>query len=232
MKSNLTTLCYIEQDEKYLMMHRVKKEKDINKDKWIGIGGHFEADESPEECLIREVKEETNLTLKSFQLRGVITFRSDKWQTEYMFLYTAEAFPEALGECDEGTLEWIEKKKVYDLPIWEGDKIFFYLLEENRAFFSLKLRYQGEALVEAVLDGENIMEKSYLIVSIEEQDFGCEGRPDGMEAMVDVVLQKTDGTKIRIEEKDKRLYELDIKEGDSVFWQDGRIYKADNSGIC
>ena len=156
MKSNLTTLCYIEQDEKYLMMHRVKKEKDINKDKWVGVGGHFEKDESPEECLIREVKEETNLELKSFRLRGVITFLSDHWQTEYMFLYTAEVEDIAFGDCDEGELEWIEKKKVYDLPIWEGDKIFFRLLEEGRDFFSLKLRYVGEELVEAVLDGERL----------------------------------------------------------------------------
>lgn len=160
MKSNLTTLCYIEQDEKYLMMHRIKKENDINKDKWVGVGGHFEKDESPEECLLREVKEETNLELKSFRLRGIITFLSDRWQTEYMFLYTAEVEDIAFGACDEGELEWIAKKDVYDLPIWEGDKIFFRLLEEERGFFSLKLRYVGEELVEAVLDGEDILEKA------------------------------------------------------------------------
>ncbi|MGN0482111.1 MAG: NUDIX hydrolase [Lachnospiraceae bacterium] len=156
MKSNLTTLCYIEKDGKYLMMHRVKKENDINKDKWVGVGGHFEKDESPEECLIREVKEETNLDLKSYRLRGIITFLSDRWQTEYMFLYTAEVEDETIGECEEGNLEWIAKKEVYDLPIWEGDKIFFRLLEEERGFFSLKLRYVGEELVEAVLDGEDL----------------------------------------------------------------------------
>ena len=153
-KSNLTTLCYIERDGKYLMMHRVKKEHDINKDKWVGIGGHFEADESPEECLLREAKEETGLLLTDYKQRGIITFISDKWQTEYMFLYTATGFAGKIGACDEGTLEWIAKEKVYDLPIWEGDKIFFRLLEENRPYFSLKLRYVGEDLVEAVLDGE------------------------------------------------------------------------------
>lgn len=153
MKSNLTTLCYIERGNQYLMMHRIKKEKDVNKDKWVGIGGHFEENESPEECLLREAKEETGLTLTSFSLRGVITFISDNWQTEYMFLYTADSFQGEIGPCDEGRLEWIDKSAVYGLPIWEGDKLFFRLLEENRPFFSLKLRYEGERLAEAVLDG-------------------------------------------------------------------------------
>ncbi|SEA03735.1 NUDIX hydrolase [Selenomonas ruminantium] len=157
-KSNLTTLCYIEKDGRYLMMHRVKKAHDINKDKWVGIGGHFEADESPEECLLREAREETGLTLTEYKQRGIITFMSDRWQTEYMFLYTASAYEGEIGECNEGTLEWIDKEKVYDLPLWEGDKIFFRLLEEQRPHFSLKLRYVGEALVEAVLDGKNILE--------------------------------------------------------------------------
>ena len=157
-KSNLTTLCYIERDGKYLMMHRVKKEHDINKDKWVGIGGHFEADESPEECLLREAREETGLTLTEYKQRGIITFMSDRWQTEYMFLYTASAYEGEIGECNEGTLEWIDKEKVYELPLWEGDKIFFRLLEEQRPHFSLKLRFVGEALVEAVLDGKNILE--------------------------------------------------------------------------
>lgn len=157
-KSNLTTLCYIEKDGRYLMMHRVKKAHDINKDKWVGIGGHFEADESPEECLLREAREETGLTLTEYKQRGIITFMSDRWQTEYMFLYTASAYEGEIGECNEGTLEWIDKEKVYELPLWEGDKIFFRLLEEQRPHFSLKLRYVGEALVEAVLDGKNILE--------------------------------------------------------------------------
>ena len=155
-KTNLTTLCYIEQDEKYLMMHRVKKENDINHDKWVGVGGHFEPDETPEECLLREVREETGLILDDFQLRGIITFMSDKWQTEYMFLYTAGRFHgELVGRdgCREGTLEWIPKKDVYALPIWEGDKIFFHLLETRDSVFSLKLRYVGDTLVEKVLDG-------------------------------------------------------------------------------
>ncbi len=146
-KSNLTTLCYIEKDGKYLMMHRVKKENDINKDKWVGIGGHFEADESPEECLLREAKEETGLTLLSWQLRGIITFICDKQQTEYMFLYTADEYSGEMTECSEGNLEWMEKTQVYTLPVWEGDKIFFRLLEENQPFFSLKLKYAGNTLV-------------------------------------------------------------------------------------
>lgn len=157
-KSNQTTLCYIERDGKYLMMHRVKKEHDINKDKWVGIGGHFEKDESPEECLLREVREETGLLLTGYRLRGIITFISDKWQTEYMFLYTAAEFEGTVGDCTEGTLEWIDKAKVYELPVWAGDKIFFRLLETRDAFFSLKFRYAGEELTEAVLDGKNIIE--------------------------------------------------------------------------
>lgn len=156
MKSNLTTLCYIEQDHKYLMMHRVRKENDVNQDKWVGIGGHFEADESPEECLLREAKEETGLTLLNYRLRGIVIFISDQWPTEYMFLYTADAFEGEIGECDEGNLEWIDQSAVYDLPIWEGDKLFFRLLETDEPFFSLKLRYEGEKLVESVLNGESI----------------------------------------------------------------------------
>lgn len=156
MNSNLTTLCYIEKNNQYLMLHRVKKENDINKDKWIGIGGHFEKDESPEDCLRREVMEETGLTLLAYRLRGIITFLSDQWQTEYMFLYTADSFEGELQECDEGNLEWIDKSAVYDLPIWEGDKIFFHLLEKEEPFFSLKLRYEGEKLAESVLNGRAI----------------------------------------------------------------------------
>lgn len=155
-KSNQTTLCYIERDGQYLMMHRVKKQHDINKDKWVGIGGHFEPDESPEECLLRECREETGLVLTDYRLRGVITFISDRWQTEYMFLYTATGYEGQIGECNEGTLEWIAKDRVYGLPLWEGDKLFFRLLETRTAFFSLKLRYMGEKLCEAVLDGQPV----------------------------------------------------------------------------
>lgn len=156
MKSNLTTLCYIEREEKYLMMHRVKKENDINKDKWVGIGGHFEADESPEECLLREAKEETGLILLSWQLRGIVTFICDRQKTEYMFLYTANEYSGELAECREGDLEWVLKSQVYKLPIWEGDKIFFRLLEDGHPFFSLKLKYEGDLLVQACLDGKVI----------------------------------------------------------------------------
>lgn len=152
-KHNCTTLCYIEKEDSYLMMHRVKKEKDINKDKWIGVGGHFEDGESPEECLLREVWEETGLKLTSFRLRGIITFSTDIYPTEYMFLYTADGYEGEITECNEGNLEWVKKKDVYQLPIWEGDKVFFRLLEEEVPVFSLKLRYEGDKLVETVLNG-------------------------------------------------------------------------------
>lgn len=153
MRSSLTTLCYIKKDDSYLMLHRVKKEKDINKDKWIGVGGHFEADESPEECLLREVKEETGLTLTAWRLRGIITFMTDVCETEYMFLYTADGFTGELTECSEGNLEWVKISRVCSLPIWEGDKVFLRLLEEQAEFFSLKLRYENDKLVETVLNG-------------------------------------------------------------------------------
>ncbi len=156
MRSNLTTLCYIEKEDSYLMMHRVKKEKDINKDKWIGVGGHFEKDESPEDCLLREVYEETGLTLTSWRLRGIITFSTDVCDTEYMFLYTADGYTGRQTDCSEGNLEWVEKSRVAELPLWEGDRIFFRLLDENAAFFSLKLRYVGDTLAEAVLDGRRL----------------------------------------------------------------------------
>lgn len=146
-KSCLTTLCYIERDNKYLMMHRVKKENDINKDKWIGVGGHFEKDESPEECLLREVKEETGLTLTSYHFRGLITFISDQWNTEYMCLYTADGYEgELVSDCSEGTLEWVDKRQLKELNLWEGDYIFLDLLEKREDFFSLKLRYEGDDL--------------------------------------------------------------------------------------
>lgn len=145
-----TTLCYIEQDNKYLMLHRVKKENDINKDKWIGVGGKFEDEESPEDCLLREVREETGLELDSYRYRGIVTFISNEWGTEYMHLFTADVFHGELKECDEGELCWVDKEAVYTLPIWEGDKLFFHLLERNVPFFSLKLRYEREALVESV----------------------------------------------------------------------------------
>lgn len=152
-KSPMTTLCYLERDNKYLMLHRIAKEHDVNKEKWIGVGGHFEAGESPEECLLREVKEETGLTLTSYRFRGIITFICDEWPIEYLCLYTADEFEGEMIPCDEGDLEWIEKEKVMDLNLWEGDKIFFQLLNENAPFFSLKLAYKEGELVEAVKDG-------------------------------------------------------------------------------
>ena len=156
MRQNITTLCYIEKDDCYLMLHRVKKAVDINKDKWIGIGGHLEEGESPEECLVRETREETGLELTDYSLRGVITFVTDRYPTEYMFLYTAAGFSGTLLSCDEGDLEWVPIKEVEKLPIWEGDKVFFRLLREQEEFFSLKLRYEGEKLVEAKLNGQPV----------------------------------------------------------------------------
>ncbi len=161
MKSCLTTLCYIEWDDCYLLMHRVKKEKDINKDKWIGIGGHFEPAESPEECVLREVKEETGLTLISYAFRGLVTFVTDTGLYEYMCLYTADDFEGEIGECDEGTLEWVPKERLQELNLWQGDYIFLRLLEERDSFFSLKLVYEGDTLKEAALDGKKIPEEEW-----------------------------------------------------------------------
>ena len=150
-----TTLCHIENEKgEYLMMHRVKKANDVNHDKWVGVGGKFEDGESPEECVLRETLEETGLTLIDYRYRGIVTFVSDLWETEYMHLFSATGWTGKIKECDEGELVWLPKSAVYDLPIWAGDKIFFRLLEQNAPFFSLKLRYRGETLVEAVLDGK------------------------------------------------------------------------------
>lgn len=152
---SLSTLCYIEKDHKYLMLHRTVKKNDVNKDKWIGVGGHFEKDESPEECLLREVKEETGYTLTSWRYRGLVTFVSGKGQTEYMSLFTADGFEGEPIACDEGELVWVDIDKIEELNIWEGDKIFFRLLAENREFFSLKLVYDKEdKLISASLDGK------------------------------------------------------------------------------
>lgn len=146
-----TTLCYIEKQNQYLMLHRTKKKNDLNEGKWIGVGGKFEPDETPEECLLREVKEETGLTLQEYRLRAVITFISDCWPSEYMYLFTAAEYTGTLTECNEGTLKWIDKDKVLDLPIWEGDRIFLKEMMESDRFFTLKVVYQGERLVESVL---------------------------------------------------------------------------------
>ena len=153
--TGLSTLCYIEKDGKYLMLHRTVKKQDVNKDKWIGVGGHFEADESPEECVLREVKEETGYTLTSYRYRGIVTFVSGNGVTEYMSLFTADGFEGTPIPCDEGELEWVDIDEVWKLNIWEGDKIFFRLLDEREDFFSLKLVYDGhDRLVSAALDGQ------------------------------------------------------------------------------
>ena len=153
-----STLIYLENEAgEYLMLHRVKKENDINRDKWIGVGGGFEYGESPEECAIRETREETGLTLTDYRYRGVVTFDCEGYETQYMHLFTATAWTGELAECNEGDLEWVPKEKVYSLPIWEGDKIFFRLLEEERPFFSLKLSYDAQdVLRRAVLDGKEL----------------------------------------------------------------------------
>jgi len=151
-----TSLVHLERDGKYLMLHRIKKERDENRDKWVGIGGKFEPGESPEDCALREVFEETGLTMRSWSYRGIVTFVSDAWGTEYMHLFHSADFTGSVKDCDEGVLEWVDKKALLTLPIWEGDKLFLRLLDEDRPFFSLKLRYQGEHLVEAVLDGRSL----------------------------------------------------------------------------
>lgn len=153
-----TTLCYIEKDNKYLMLHRIKKENDLNHDKWIGIGGKFEDRESPEQCVRREAFEETGLTLKKCNYRGIVTFVSDKWPTEYMHVFTTTDFSGELKDCDEGALEWVEKQNIYNLPLWEGDKIFLRLIESpSTPFFSLRLEYVGETLISAILNDEVIV---------------------------------------------------------------------------
>lgn len=154
----LSTLCYIEQDGKYLMLHRNAKKNDVNEGKWIGVGGHFEKDESPEECLLREVKEETGLTLTSYQYRAIVTFVSGSGITEYMSLFTADGFEGELTPCDEGDLEWVEISRIKELDLWEGDLIFHRLLLERETFFSLKLVYDGrDKLIYAALDGEALV---------------------------------------------------------------------------
>lgn len=152
-----TTLCYIENERgDYLMLHRVKKENDCNRDKWIGVGGKFEDGESPEECVLRETLEETGLTLTDWRYRGIVTFVSDRWETEYMHLFTATGWTGRLHACDEGVLEWVSREQFRGLPQWEGDRIFLRLIEEDTPFFSLKLRYEGEHLAYAALNGKEL----------------------------------------------------------------------------
>lgn len=143
-----TTLCYIEKDGKYLMLYRNKKKNDENQGKWIGVGGHFEEGESPDECLLREVSEETGLVLTDYRFRGIITFVSDQYGTEYMHLYTATDYEGQIKACNEGELRWIEKREVMNLNLWEGDRIFLKKLLEDQNIFFLKLSYEGDILIE------------------------------------------------------------------------------------
>ena len=152
-----TTLCYLERGEEYLMLHRTKKENDLNHDKWIGVGGKFQDKECPEDCLLRETWEETGLTLTSYRYRGLVTFISNLWPTEYMHLFTADGWTGEPHPCDEGELAWIKKADLLSLPLWKGDQIFLDLLDRNTPFFSLKLQYEGDDLVLAVLNGERIV---------------------------------------------------------------------------
>jgi len=149
-----STLCYITRGSDVLLLHRVKKENDLNHDKWIGIGGKFLENESPEECMLREAKEETGLTLTSWQYRGIVTFVSDLYEGEYMHLFTADGFEGQMTDCDEGVLEWIPRERMDALPQWEGDRIFLNLLRDQAPFFSLKLVYEGDSLKEAALNGK------------------------------------------------------------------------------
>ena len=151
-----STLCYVTRGDQVLMLHRVKKKNDINKDKWIGIGGKFEKDESPDECLLREAREETGLELTSWRCRGIVTFLNEGTDGEYMYLFTADGFEGQLKESDEGDLQWVSREFLDELPKWEGDQIFLDLLWQDAPFFLLKLRYDRDKLVEAVLNGEKI----------------------------------------------------------------------------
>ena len=148
-----TTLCYIENDGKYLMIHRVKKVNDINKDKWVGVGGKFEERETPFDCVRREILEETGLTAGKLNYRGLVTFISNEFGTEYMHLFHTDSFEGELAtNCDEGDLEWVDKDEILSLPLWEGDKIFLDLLRKDVPFFSLKLVYEGQNLISHTLE--------------------------------------------------------------------------------
>jgi 8-oxo-dGTP diphosphatase len=151
-----TTLCYLERDGKYLMLHRVKKENDMNRDKWLGIGGKFEPGESPEDCALREIREETGLTITDWEYRGIVTFVSEEFGTEWMHLFWSDSFTGTLTDCDEGELAWIGKRELLTKELWQGDRIFLELLEQRVPFFSLKLCYRGDTLTRAVLNGREL----------------------------------------------------------------------------
>ena len=179
-----TTLCYIEKNDSYLLLHRTKKEHDFNKDKWIGVGGKFEDGESPEECLLREVKEETGLTLRSWHWHGIVTFVSDEYPTEYMYLYTSSDFTGELSDCDEGELEWVPRAKIFSLPLWPGDRIFLRLMQEGEPFFSLKLSYREDRLISAALNhrelqrgGDRISQPYFRIKKVSLSSFMAFGTP-------------------------------------------------------
>ncbi|MBO4282181.1 MAG: 8-oxo-dGTP diphosphatase [Bacteroidales bacterium] len=159
----MTTLCYLERDGSYLMLHRVKKQHDDSHNKWIGVGGKFEADESPEDCMLREVREETGLRVTRWRYHGLVTFVSDVAQSDYMHLFSATEWEGELHACDEGELQWVSKKSLGQLTLWEGDRIFLALMQQDRPFFSLKLTYRGDTLVQAVLDGKEIALNQYLV---------------------------------------------------------------------
>lgn len=151
-----TTLCYIQKDNKYLMLHRIKKENDVNNGKWIGIGGRIEEGETPEDCILREAKEETGLSLNDLRYRGIVNFRSDMYESEEMHLFTSKEFDGEITECDEGVLEWIDFDRLYSLPMWEGDKLFLGLIRTEVDFFDLTLQYKSEKLISAFLNGEKL----------------------------------------------------------------------------
>jgi 8-oxo-dGTP diphosphatase len=195
MNPRLTSLCYLECDGQYLILHRTKKDHDENHDKWIGVGGKFEDGESPEECALREVKEETGLTMTEFRLRGIVTFVSDEWGTEYMHLFTCTAFEGELADCDEGELVWLPKAELLTKKMWEGDKIFLKALDERGDFFSLKLRYRGETLVEAAFGGE-----TPLVGGVREKTLALDGNglPADAQALKGRVFEHFKGNRYRL----------------------------------
>ena len=161
----MTTLCYLEDEGRYLMLHRVRKDASVDDShgKWIGVGGKFEADESPEDCMLREVFEETGLKVTQWKYHGLVTFVSDVAQSDYMHLFSASKWEGELHVCDEGDLQWIPVNELGRLRLWEGDRVFLYLMQQQFPFFSLKLTYRGDELTQAVLNGHEIDPDEYKI---------------------------------------------------------------------